>query len=108
MAGNTLNGGDQLVLANAFGSEMRDNMKSIFPNWANRVRAYGKLVLTPVFKHPLESLAGDFEQSPKYEQFISDTVQGVAKWALDGDRCAPEFRPRLEAIVAQETPAETV
>jgi hypothetical protein len=84
-------------------------MREIFPNPINRLRAYGKFAVAVYVKEPLDRLASTMEFgvfSPEEEearraQRIHEAISGIARWAVDGDRCNPEFRDNLLAVVEQ-------
>lgn len=71
------------------------------------MQAYGKLMITPTLRHPVQAFLYPFIRYPfvsketeeQQSRVGSDTARKVMEWALDGDRVAPEMRPRLEAAL---------
>lgn len=91
--------------------EPRGQMKAIFPRWPDRMRAYGKLIIVPTFKHPLEAFPiFDAFKEEKEENDrpkpMHQAVRSVIEWGLEGDRIAPEFREHFRVVLLVESAFE--
>jgi hypothetical protein len=90
--------------------EPKEWMKAIFPRWLDRMRAYGKLVIVPTFKHPLEAFPiFDLPQEEiDHPEPMSQVTRSVIEWGLEGDRIAPEFRQHFQSVLLIESPFEEI
>ncbi len=89
--------------------DTRKLMKAVFPGWRDRMLAYGKLIVVPTFKHPLEAFPvfdvlkeeGDDQPKP-----MSSDTRSVIEWGLESNRIAPQFREHFQAVLLVEAAFE--